>query len=110
MIEKYDVTIDNDGDGATLEGTITIGGNEHHLSMDGSGRDMEIELDGKPCPEAEKLSEWLAPVDAVQPILDETSDDEIEDWSGRIVDDKVVRLIVRDGRELRVVRGTLVDE
>lgn len=113
MIEKYDVTIDTDGDGSSLSGTVTILGHEHKLEMTGGGRDLFIEIDGEPAPEemCEGLGEWLDPFDAVQPILNEIAEPyEIENWSGRIVDGKVVRLIVQDGRELRVVCGALVDE
>jgi hypothetical protein len=114
MIEKYDVEIDADGDGASLSGTVTILGHEHRLEMTGSGRDLFIELDGEPAPEEmqEGLGEWLSPFDAVEPILTEVAGKpyEIEDWSGRIVNGEVVRLIVRDGRELKVVRGTLTDD
>ena len=113
MIEKYDVSIDADGDGASLNGTVTILGHEHKLEMNGSGRDLTIELDGSPCPEelCEGLGDWMDPMDAVEEVLKEIAENpyEIEDWSGRVVNGKVVRLIVRDGRELRVVRGALTD-
>jgi hypothetical protein len=115
LIEKYDIEINTDGDGSTLTGTVTILGNQHKLEMCGGGRDLHIEIDDKLCPEEmqEGLSEWLSPYDAVEPLLTEAAGGEkyeIEDWSGRIVNGKVVRLIVRHGRELKVVRGTLTDD
>ena len=72
------------------------------------GREYDIKKDEL----EEGLGEWLDAYDAVQDILNGLTEEpyEIEDWSGRIVDGKVVRLIVRDGRELKVVRGTLTDD
>lgn len=114
MISNYDVEIDADGDGSSLCGTVMILGHEHKISMDGSGRDLFIELDGEPADEEleEGLGDWLDPYDAVEPILTEVSGEKysIEDWSGRVVNGEVVRLVVRDGRELKVVRGALVDD
>lgn len=115
MIEKYDVEIDTDGDGSNLTGMVKILGHQHTLEMCGSGRDLDITLDGLPCPEEleEGLGEWTEAFEAVEPILKEVGLDlrghEIENWSGRVVNGKVVRLIVQDGRELKVVRGTLTD-
>lgn len=112
MIEKYDVEIDTDGDGSTLEGTVTILGHQHKIRMCGSGRDLDIEIDDKPCPDSlrEGLEEWTEPFEDFQPILNEEGEPyEIENWSGRVVNGKVVRLLVQDGRGIRVVRGTITD-
>lgn len=109
MIEKYDVEMDADGDGASMVGTVTILGHEHKLDISGSGRDLTIEFDGKPS-NSMNLEEWLDPYDAVQDVLKETPDlADAEDWSARIVNGKVVRLLVADRRSIRVVRGTLTD-
>ncbi len=113
MIEYYDVEIDADGNGSNLTGTITILGHQHLLEMSGSGRDLMIELDGKLCPEElqEGLGEWTDAFEEVQEILNEIGEPyEIECWSGRIVNGKVVRLIIQNGRSLEVVRGTLTDD
>ncbi len=113
MISEYNVEVDADGDGATVVGTVTILGHKHQVRICGSGRDITTELDGKEAPEElqEGLGEWTDPFDAIQPILSEIAAPyEIEDYSGRVVNGKVVSLIVRDGRELRVVRGTLVED
>lgn len=109
MIEKYDVEIDADGDGANMVGTVTILGHEHKINISASGRDLMVELDGKPAPDGMEFDEWLDPYDAVQAVLKETDLDDAEDWSGRVVNGKVVRLLVSVSREIQVVRGVLTD-
>ena len=116
QIEKYDVTIDNDGDGAELNGTIELNGDTHKLSINGTGRYLSIELDGNDIDEGalrEELSEWTAPLEAVQDKLKEKLGEgyiDIEDWTARVVDGKVVRLLVLEGRGISVLVGTLTDD
>ena len=119
-ITGYDLTIDTDGDGSTITGKITITNVEYSLYINGGGRDLDVELDGFSVDEntAEELTEWFDPFDAVEAVISEELGQQglqrvsgdIEDWSGRVVSGKVVRLIARVGRELRVIRGTLVDD
>ena len=110
MIEKYDVEIGADCDSSILAGTVTMLG--CHIEICGSGRDIHVEIDGKSCPQlVEYFDEWLDPYDAVESVLSEVEGEhKIDDWFARVVNGKVVRLIVRDGLKFKVVRGTLVDE
>lgn len=110
MISQYDVEIDQDGDGATLVGTVTINGTQRKLVINGAGRDLGVELDGESCPDelAEELGRWTEPFNPVQETLDE-HDVDSEDWSARVVNGKVVRLLVLDGRGVKVLVGKLTD-
>lgn len=112
LIEKYDVEIDADGDGSDTTGKVTISGKEHTLSIVANGRNFDVTIDGELCsPEiGEEFEEWTDPVDDIEEILaSEVTESDCEDYSARVVNGKVVRLIVRDGRSLRVLRGTLTD-
>ena len=121
-IDKSDVTIDNDGDGGTLKGTVEFLGGSHTLEMCGGGRDLSIELDGNWL-DGEGLysefSEWDEPYDAIQDAIkawlkannrEEDEKYEFEDFTARVVNGKVVRLLILDGRGISVVVGSLVDK
>jgi hypothetical protein len=121
-LNKYDVVIDNDGDGGTLVGTVDISGSTHKIEMCGGGRDLSIELDGNWLDSGgfyDEFSEWEAPYHAIQEaiktwlVANDREEDlvyEFEDFTARVVDGKVVRLLILDGRGISVVVGTLIDD
>jgi hypothetical protein len=101
QITHYDLTIKQDGDGSSGIGLITVdrSGRElqHAVTWTAGGRDCEWTVDGEVLdlePLRAYLDKWTEPLDVVERHLENTLYKDSEDWHARVVDGKVLWLIV----------------